>query len=102
MRFQRIAPGLYPLFTYTMRRFWQQHGAIIYTQLRLETAVSFDEIVTAYSEYLFENPEHGIEVDERYVAWVLLKLAEYKLIQVITDDNHPTLLVGHRPQYHIA
>lgn len=67
-------------------RFWQEHGAAIGEVLRLESPLTFAEIVTASREYAHEYPESGLflTLEEEYVAWCLIRLLEYGMAGVLS------------------
>lgn len=67
--------------------FWREHGAAIGEVLRLETPLTFAEIVTASREYALEYPETGLflTLDEEHVAWCLIRLLEYGMAGVVSE-----------------
>jgi hypothetical protein len=74
-------------------QFWQQYGHIVGSVLRPETATPFSAIVEACRELAEEQADciPYPEEDERYVAWVLLKLVEHGLAAITTNPAVSTL-----------
>jgi hypothetical protein len=66
-------------------QFWYGHGAIVGEVLRIETSLTFTEVVTASREYALEYPESGphLAFDEVYIAWCLIKLLEYSMVGIV-------------------
>jgi hypothetical protein len=82
-RFDRLGAGSFRPLAPEARTFWQAHGADIAAVLRPETPLSLAEILEACAEYQLDHPEGGVGVDEVTVAWVLLRLVECGLAQVV-------------------
>lgn len=73
-------------------RFWREQGATVGEVLRPETPSTFAEIVIASQETALEYPESGLflTLDEKHVAWCLIKLLEYGMAGVVTGSSGPT------------
>lgn len=72
-------------------QFWREHGTAVGEVLRLETPLTFAEIVTASREVALEYPESGLflTLDEEYVAWCLIRLLEYGMAGVVAEPVSP-------------
>lgn len=66
-------------------RFWREEAGWVGHLLRHELPLTLGEITAECHCYLMEYPEDGlyVEVDERYVAWCLVKLAEWGMVRVV-------------------
>jgi hypothetical protein len=72
--------------------FWREQGATVGEVLRPETPLTFADIVTATQEAALEYPETGLflMLDEKHIAWCLIKLLEYGMTGVVTISAKPT------------
>lgn len=65
--------------------FWRMTGAAIGRLLPSEQALTFDEVFANYQQHLAEvYPEAGND-DEMYVAWCLVKLADYGMVTIVHE-----------------
>jgi hypothetical protein len=70
-------------------QFWQEHGHMVGSALRLETPLPLPAIVEACLELAEEQADCGPfpEENEQYVAWCLLKLVEHDLAAIVIPDT---------------
>lgn len=75
--------------------FWREHGTAVGEVLRLETPLTFAEIVTVSREVALEYPESGLflTLDKEHVAWCLIKLLEYGMAGVVAEPVGPAKAV---------
>lgn len=76
-------------------QFWREYGAAVGEVLRIETPLTFAELVAASREHALEYPESGpfLTLDEEYVAWCLIKLLEYGMAGVVAEPVRLTKAV---------
>lgn len=69
-------------------QFWREQGAIVGKLLRIESPLTFAEIVAASQEYALEYPESGLcqAMDETYIAWCLVKLLGYGMADIVNVE----------------
>ena len=69
-------------------QFWREHGSLVGQLLRLECALTFAELAAACQE----NVAPDVTLDEKYIAWVLIKLLEHGMAAAVSSDSQwPTI-----------
>ncbi len=68
-------------------QFWREYGAAVGEVLRIETPLTFAELVAASREYALEYPESGLYLmlDEAHIAWCLIRLLEFGMAGVAIE-----------------
>jgi hypothetical protein len=79
------ADGQWQPFAPAAWQFWRTHGCSIGEVIRSETALTFTEIAAACQEFALEQQPYGsqLEANEGYVAWCLVQLLEFGMVQAV-------------------
>ncbi|MCL4266088.1 MAG: hypothetical protein KJ069_22960 [Anaerolineae bacterium] len=95
--------GRFRHFPPEANRFWRRYGSVVGGLLRLESPLSFADLMTHCREYALEQAEPVPipELHESYVAWVLIHLIEYGMVTAVPQQYPPTPPERPTVVYHI-
>lgn len=83
------ANGMFRSFPSDALEFWRTQGMIVGEVMRSECAMSFAEIAAACQEAALDAPQDHthLPLDESYLAWVLVKLLEFGMVEVDSRES---------------
>lgn len=81
--------GTFRSFAPEALEFWRTQGVIVGEVIRSECAMTFAEIAAACQEAALDAPQDHthLPLDESYLAWVLVKLLEFGMVEVVARPS---------------